>query len=83
MMGRLLSWAMCAVIGALFAGIIFLTAFAVVQINPPDDTDASQLERSGVRLRTDHATGCQYLEGAGGGLTPRRDASGNHMGCKK
>lgn len=46
-----------------------------------DDTDKSTFTKSGVALRTDYKTGCQYLEGTRGGLTPRVDGVGYHMGC--
>lgn len=48
-----------------------------------DDTDSGEWgERSGVALRTDYKTGCQYLESINGGLTPRRDGAGRHVGCR-
>lgn len=47
-----------------------------------DDTDAPwPANRSGLALRTDRGTGCQYLE-SGSGLTPRMDGAGRHMGCR-
>ncbi len=46
-----------------------------------DDTDSAS-ERSGLGLRTDHGTGCQYLESRFGGLVPRLDAAGRHV-CKR
>ena len=45
-----------------------------------DDTDPSY-GRSGFRLLTDARTGCQYL--SADGLTPRLDADGHHLGCRK
>ena len=42
-----------------------------------DDTDGDT--RSGLVPRTDARTGCQYLESAGGGLTPRLDKAGKHI----
>lgn len=44
-----------------------------------DDTDLSTSVRSGVALRVDHGTGCQYLETSQGHIIPRVDASGKHM----
>ncbi|MBO9492188.1 hypothetical protein J7384_17640 [Endozoicomonas sp. G2_1] len=38
-------------------------------------------QRSNMVVRVDHQTGCQYLESARGGLTPRVDIKGNHLGC--
>lgn len=46
-----------------------------------DDTDSAS-ERSGLGLRTDHGTGCQWLESRFGGLAPRVDATGRHI-CKR
>lgn len=34
---------------------------------------------SNLRLRTDHGTGCQYLESSDGALTPRLDAAGRQV----
>jgi len=42
-----------------------------------DDTDKNKWTRSGMRLRTDHGTGVQYLESADGVLTPRLNADGS------
>lgn len=42
---------------------------------PKDETDPPD-GRSGLTLRTDAATGCQYLEGGGGGITPRLGPDG-------
>lgn len=68
--------------------VIFLVLMAVLlaldSCRPYDSTDdRAEGERSGLSLYTDHLTGCQYLEGGMfGGLTPRRDGQGNHVGCK-
>lgn len=42
-----------------------------------DATDGEQ--RSGMALRTDAETGCQYLEGTNGGITPRLNSNGEHI----
>lgn len=48
-----------------------------------DETDnPDSYERSQLSIRTDHKTGCQYLAYRSGGLTPRLDSAGGHMGCK-
>ena len=49
-----------------------------------DDTDAGAWGggRSGMAATTDALTGCQYLRGADGGVTPRLDGKGWHMGFK-
>ncbi|MBC7602791.1 MAG: hypothetical protein H7255_09050 [Ramlibacter sp.] len=50
-----------------------------------DDTDPVGwgAPRSGIKPRTDALTGCQYLQASGGGLIPRFDASGKHIGCAR
>lgn len=51
-----------------------------------EDTPASGSRWSAgpeLMVTTDHATGCQYLTRySGGGITPRRDGMGQHMGCR-
>ena len=42
-----------------------------------DSTDGEK--RSGMELHIDAQTGCEYLEGTRGGMTPRLDKSGNHI----
>lgn len=49
-------------------------------LSPYDDTDPEG-SRSGLVLRTDHLTGCQYLTTTQGGITPRLDRNNNHVGC--
>ena len=39
--------------------------------------------RSDMRIMTDHQTGCQYLMGSRGGLTPRLDENGKQICIKK
>lgn len=49
---------------------------------PYDDTDdIENRERSGLGLKTDNKTGCQYLTNGWSGITPRLDREGNHVGC--
>ena len=43
-----------------------------------DDTDGKSV-RSGMELRTDFGTGCQYLESKGGGITPRLKSDGRQV----
>ncbi|KQM18414.1 DUF6440 family protein [Novosphingobium sp. Leaf2] len=48
-----------------------------------DETDNKATgERSGLRIYTDHATGCQYIATSNGNLTPRINADGAHI-CKE
>ena len=45
-----------------------------------DSTDG--IDRSNMSLHVDALTGCNYLSGANGGLTPRISSNGQHYGCK-
>lgn len=68
--------------GIAILGVIILAA-VVQNRGPLDDTDNKLTgERSNMRILIDHGTGCQYLQTAGGGITPRLDAKGAHM-CVK
>ena len=71
--------AMIIIIGTLVAlAILDQTSFM------RDDTDGDiWTSRSGMSLRTDNRTGCQYLVVARGGITPRVDGAGKHVGCKE
>lgn len=66
----------------IFAGMVLSTGYQLATGGfDRDDTDGS--ERSGLKLHTDHGTGCQYLSTIGGGITPRVSADGaTHYGCK-
>jgi hypothetical protein len=44
-----------------------------------DDSDASAWNRSGLKLHTDHLTGCQYLQAPNGGVIQRLDRDGRHI----
>lgn len=57
-------------------GVLLATA-----LESQDDTD-SPYQRSGMRLFTDHGTGCQYLGSMRGPFTPRLDAAGKQVGCR-
>jgi len=37
---------------------------------------------SQLQLRIDTGTGCHYLVTSSGGITPRLDGQGKHVGCK-
>lgn len=64
--------------------LIFLALLAVVSAcSPRDDTDPTGWRRSGMTLFTDNMTGCQYLGRPFGGITPRLDGAGRHVGCKR
>ena len=62
--------------------VAFVLGFAVAQPEHPRDTTDPPVGRSELRLRVDYATGCEYLSTAFGGLTPRVDGHGTHLGCR-
>lgn len=68
---KVVSW---LIVGACLAAI-FGALFGKDDTDPPDG-------RSGLRLMTDARTGCQYLAMPLGGITPRRDGEGKHVGCR-
>lgn len=75
---RILEW-----IGILCVPLTVAAFLAVTDWFAPapfDSTDAPPL-RSGMRLYTDHGTGCEYLGTPFGGLTPRLNATGRPNGC--
>lgn len=51
-------------------------------LTPTDDSDLSAAKRSGMRIRIDYLTGCQYLESTKGSFTPRLDKTGFPL-CSK
>jgi len=57
----------------------FVLALAYTFIPILTDSTDDGRDRSGVSLRIDNLTGCHYLEGAGGGITPRVDKEGTHI----
>lgn len=63
----------------------YVAAILVVLTLSPigrDNTDGAWPDRSGMKPLRDAFSGCQYLKVGGGGITPRIDAHGRHMGCK-
>lgn len=71
-----------------FGGVVALLLFVVVYGRmfgqDYDATDnADSRVRSGMALYTDHGTGCEYLGNPRGGITPRLDVDGRHMGCRR
>ncbi len=68
----------------LLAGVVAI-ASGILSESPlaRDDTDPGEWgKRSEIAARTDSLTGCQYLTTKAGGLTPRLDAEGRHIGCR-
>lgn len=47
-----------------------------------DDSDASGVIPSGMRVHTDALTGCQYLSTYRGGIVPRLRGDGKQVGCR-
>lgn len=67
-----------------FAMILVAIALTAWPSHPPRDATDPPDGYSGMSLFTDHETGCQYLASRrDGGLAPRVDADGRHMGCRK
>ena len=67
---------------ALFVGLAMLALAGCGDDRPLDSTDNhTEGKRSGLTLRIDHGTGCQYLSGIS--ITPRIASDGKtHMGCR-
>lgn len=66
--------------------VLVLLCTVAIEMTPlgRDDSDPAQWgNRSNLKPRTDALTGCQYLEARGGGITPRVDVDGRHVGCKR
>lgn len=70
--------------GLAIAGAISAAMVVSAILTPYDDTDPPGfMQRSGLGLRTDAKTGCQYVtSGLFGGVTPRLDANGQPV-CGK
>lgn len=65
------------------AALAITVALGAAEASSPKRGANPLAGRSGdLRAYADNATGCQYLGTARGGLTPRLDASGKHMGCE-
>lgn len=61
--------------------IAIVIAIAIWKRADRDDSDPVGGRRSGLTVYTDHRTGLQYLQGGWfGGITPRLDKNGNHIG---
>ena len=85
---RALRWAGSQITARLFYTMMVLLALLALLDTSPfmrDNSDGpgwSVGTRSGMNIRTDNLSGCQYLEGKRGGLTPRLHSDGVHMGCR-
>ena len=71
---------------ATIAGILALVLTILttdIASNPYDSTDDKENGiRSGMMLKTDYGTGCQYLVTVLGGITPRYKSDGKTVYCK-
>lgn len=59
------------------AGIIIYAVVSFIPIGLDSTDDGT--DRSGMALRIDNMTGCHYLEGTNGGMTPRLYKDGTHI----
>lgn len=64
--------------GAFYFVVHVLDAVLVAANVTTDNTDYRG-SRSGLEVRQDALTGCEYLAGSRGGLTPRLDHEGQHI----
>ena len=74
-----------AVIGAVAlyaAALLLLLIFNFMFLDYDDTDDEANGVRSGLIIRIDHGTGCQYLQTKAGNLTPRLNRNGRHL-CDK
>ena len=69
-----------AVYFTIFGVSVVVLLLIMDYVRPYDNTDYGK-ERSGLTIRTDNLTGCQYLSTPSGGLTPRMDQSGTYQIC--
>lgn len=68
----------------LFAILLAALIVWFLSIAAKDDTDPPGMgQRSGMKLFVDHRTGCHYLGNVLGGITPRVDGAGRHVGCER
>lgn len=74
--GFRLAWGATAFVVFLIVGSQLLDDF--VWQPAYDDSDAPPL-RSGLRIKTDHLTGCQYFVTALGSITPRMEGDGKQV----
>ena len=74
--GVIMAWAVMT-----FAGSAILAVVQHTGLVAADDCDLGVGRRCGMRPRHDALTGCEYLETAGGGITPRMAANG-HQVCR-
>lgn len=72
------------VITLFWIGVLSVLSGAIKCARAYDNTDNEETgERSGMELCIDHLTGCHYLCKPFGGITPRLDGDGKHVGCRE
>ena len=76
-------WMLIFKIAALYLCAMILTGLINRYTDIGRDATDPPHGRSDMKILTDHETGCQYLAGGRGGLTPRLDSSGKPMCVKK
>ena len=62
----------------IYCTVSFVLTLIAGAITPRDDSDATNGDRSGVEVRRDALTGCEYLE-TRYGVTPRLRADGRQV----
>jgi hypothetical protein len=71
------AWGALRLVGAfMLFGLLLTLALNGLGLISTDDSDVSRFDRSGLKVRTDAKTGCEYLETHEGSLFPRLDALG-------
>lgn len=80
-LGKMMARGALSEIGTLVLVWLLIVTAISWAISPGDDSESPTGKRSGLRPRTDHLTGCQYLETKDGGITPRVDRHGRQI-CK-
>jgi hypothetical protein len=65
------------ILAAVLAVLLWLGCTFIWSL-PFDDSDAPPI-RSGMAIKTDHLTGCQYLTTFLGAITPRLDSAGKQV----
>jgi hypothetical protein len=73
------TWAAAMTLSA----VLGVVAFSALPWGRDDSDPGSWGPRSGLIVYVDARTGCNYLGGGhSGGITPRLDRNGRHIGCE-
>lgn len=76
------NWLLCKLVTLYAVGAVVLLMVSETQFFR-DDSDVPNGDRSGMQIRTDALTKCQYFESRAGHLTPRLGELGKQVGCRK